>query len=70
MADDDHKPSSAQCLRDILIIRGRRACHSDAKHGEQAKRDRERCNGSSSACLRGGILSNSSPTCPQFRAHR
>jgi hypothetical protein len=41
MADDNHKSSSAQCLRDILIIRGRR------EHGEQAKRDRERCNGTS-----------------------
>src|SRR5260370_42714052 len=47
MADDDHKPSSPQCLRDILIIRGRRAWPSDAEHGKQTKRDRERYNGSS-----------------------
>jgi hypothetical protein len=31
MANDDHQPSSAQCLRDILIIGGRRPVH--AKHG-------------------------------------
>jgi hypothetical protein len=45
MANDDDKAASAQCL--FRIIRGRRAWHSDAEHGEQTKRDRERCNGAS-----------------------
>ena len=32
MADDNHKPSSAQHLRDILIIRGRRTQARQSKH--------------------------------------
>jgi len=45
MANDDDKASSAQCL--FRIIRGRRAWHSDAEHGEQTKTNPERCNGAS-----------------------
>jgi hypothetical protein len=51
MADDNHQPSSAQCLRDFHIFRGRivrgRARHSEAEHGKQAKGCRKRGNGSS-----------------------
>lgn len=37
MADDHHKPSGTQCLRDIHIVRGRRTWHSGTKHGGKAK---------------------------------
>jgi hypothetical protein len=46
MADDNHKPSSAQCSRDLHIVRGR-ARHREAEQGKQAKGCRKRGNGSS-----------------------
>jgi hypothetical protein len=46
MAYDNHKPSRAQGLRDLHIVRGR-ARHREAEPGKQAKGCRKRGNGSS-----------------------
>jgi len=47
VADHHHKPSSAQRLSNLLIVRGRRVYRGNTKHCEHAERDSERRSGSS-----------------------